>query len=210
MGAIRWFAFDYLLPLNVNGVSFEFVNGWHGLMDLHPSSSDLGGNIETQVRPWSGNRRYLTFVTTPNPVTTAYRVVKLVRLTKADGSRVASSYNTWHELVIGIKASDQGAIGNSPGWVEVWHDGVNVMRRQQRPNMMPGEDGPYAQAQNYTEYPTAFTYGATRGAIVYGGFRAGLTRSDVQTRWCPLEPLERGSFGSRQIKPDCLRTTSGR
>jgi hypothetical protein len=151
-------------------------------MDLHPSSSQEGGNIEVQVRPWYGKRRSLTFVTTPNTHTTPYREIKLLQLTNADGSRLTSSYNTWHELVIGLKASDQGSIGQSPGWVEVWHDGVNVMPRQPRPNMLPGEDGSYAQAQNYTSHPTAFTSGATKGAIVYGGFRAGLTRADVQTR----------------------------
>ena len=182
MGTERWFAFDYLFPLDMNGVSFEFVNSWHCLMDLHPSSSATGGTLDTAIRPESGHPRYHTLLTTPNPHTTPYREINLVKLTNADGSRVASAYNVWHEVVIGIKVSDQGSIGNSPGWVEVWHDGVNVMPREQRPSVMAGESGPYAQLQNYTPYPIPFAGGATRSAIAYGGFRAGLMRADVQTR----------------------------
>jgi len=182
MGAERWFAFDVLFPLNTNGASFEFVNTWHALFDLHPSTSSQGGTIDTVITPQGGHPRYHSFLTTPNPLTNPYREVKLVQLTNADGSRIASAYNVWHEVVVGLKASDQGSVGNSPGWVEVWHNGVNVMPRESRPNMIPGESGPYAQMQNYTAYPTAFVGGATRGAIVYGGFRAGLTRADVQTR----------------------------
>jgi hypothetical protein len=44
------------------------------------------------------------------------------------------------------------------------------------------ESGPYFQLQNYTAYPMTYVGGATRSAVVYGGFRAGLTRADVQTR----------------------------
>lgn len=38
------------------------------------------------------------------------------------------------------------------------------------------------ELQNYTSYPTSFVDGATRSAIVYRGFRGGMTRADVQTR----------------------------
>jgi chitodextrinase len=181
MGDERWFAFDYLLPLNVGGVSFEFVNGWHVLADLHAAGTSPW-RVESAIRPQSGHPRYHAFLATPNTGTTPYREVNLLQLTNADGSRVTSAYNVWHELVVGIKASDQGSVGNSPGWVEVWHDGVNVMPRESRPTVGVGESGPYAQLQNYTAYPTAFAGGATRGAVVYGGLRAGLMRADVQTR----------------------------
>ena len=182
MGAERWFAWDMQFPLNINGVSFQFVNNWHVLADLHPASSAIGGTLDSAIRPTRGHPRWHKLLLSPNPNTTPYREVNLTQLTIADGSRVASSHNVWHELVVGMKVSDQGTVGNSPGWVEVWHNGVNVMPRASRPSVVPGESGPYMQLQNYTSYPTSFVGGATRGAIMYGGFRAGLTRADVQTR----------------------------
>jgi hypothetical protein len=182
-GIERWFAWDYLFPNNINGVSFEFVNNFQALADLHTESSTATGVPSTSmIYPQGGNPRWHMWRTTPDFNTTAYLNVPLLQLTNADGSRIASAFNTWHELVVGMKVSDQGSPGNSPGWVEIWHDGVQVLPRTSRPTMPPGETGPYAQLQNYTGYPTSFVGGATRSAIVYGGFRAGLTHADVETR----------------------------
>lgn len=176
VGAERWWAVDYLFPLDVDGASFEFVSTWHSLFGLHPATSSQGGTLDSFIRPENGNPRWHMLGTTPNPQTTPYREINLDRLTNADGSRNVAAHNVWHELVIGMKAAPDNS-----GWLEVWHDGRNVLSRENRPTVLPGETGPYAQLQNYTRHPTSFVGGKTRGVMVYGGFRAGLSRSDVQT-----------------------------
>jgi hypothetical protein len=96
----------------------------------------------------------------------------------ASGNRIASAFNTWHEVVIGMKLST-----DNTGWIEVWFDGAQVGTRvTSRQLLDPSESGPYFQLQNYTGYPTSYLSGASRSAVVYGGLRAGMTRADVQTR----------------------------
>jgi hypothetical protein len=184
-GAVRWFAWDILFPLNINdgtgtNVSFEFVNNFHTMFDLHTSVDFDDDPLLGDITPHSGNPRYLSFTQTPDAhggTGVPYVVVPLIQLTNADGSRHTSAYNVWHEVVVGIKASK-----DSSGWYEVWVDGQQVAPQTARQIVSSADTGPYMQMQNYTEWPTNFVSGADRGAVVYGGFRAGLTRADVQTR----------------------------
>src|SRR5262249_39019383 len=114
--------------------------------------------------------------------TVPYFNTNLIQLTDASGNRIPSAFNTWHEVVFGMKTASDGSVGNSSGWVEVWVDGVQKLARTPMPQYDPSESSPYFQLQNYTTYPTSYVSGATRSAVVYGGFRAGLSRADVQTR----------------------------
>jgi hypothetical protein len=173
----RWFAFDYYLPLNINGVSFEFPKSWNVLGDIHSDGGDADPGFTEAVPAGNSYSRYIAFRTSPDTSTVPYLTARLLKLTNARGSRIASAFNTWHEVVIGMRTGyDKRA------WIEVWHDGVRKLARTNRPLFAPTESGPYFQLQNYTRYPTSYVSGATRSAVVYGGFRAGLARADVQTR----------------------------
>jgi chitodextrinase len=181
-GIERWFAFDILFPLDMNGVSFEFPNSWQTLGDLHSN----GGNADpalTRVYP-NGNShpKYWTYSVSKDWSTVPYLNVNLVQLTDSSGNRNTSAFNVWHEVVIGMKTASDGSVGSSSGWVEIWCDGVQKLARTSLPQFDPSESGPYFQMQNYTPYPTSFISGASRSAIAYGGFRAGMTRADVETR----------------------------
>lgn len=176
MGIERWFAFDYYLPLNINGVSLEFPNSWTEYGDIQT------GNNSTNADPafidlTSGNSRYMEFTTSPDHNTVPYLTQNLLQLTDGSGNRIASAYNTWHEVVFGMRTG----FDNS-AWIEVWHDGVHKLARTNRALCGAAESNPYFQLQNYTSYPTSFVDGATRSASVYGKFRGGMTRADVQTR----------------------------
>jgi chitodextrinase len=180
-GIERWFAFDIYFPLNVNGVSFEFSNSWHTLGDIHSTV----GNADNMTRVYpngNSNPKYLTSSITKDWATVPYHNTNLIQLTDASGNRISSAFNAWHEVVIGVKTACDGSVGNSSGWVEVWVDGAQKLARTAMPQYECSEGGPYFQLQNYTTYPTSFVSGATRSAIVYGGYRAGMTRADVQTR----------------------------
>jgi chitodextrinase len=176
-GIERWFAFDYYVPLNVNGVSFEFSNTWNVLGDLHSNGGHADPGLLDVVPSGNSHPKYLEFATTPNTQSVPYLSANLLQLTNSNGSRATSSYNTWHEIVIGMRTGH-----DNTAWIEVWHDGVLKLARTNRALFDPSEAGPYFQLQNYTGYPTSYVGGATRSAIAYGGFRAGLTRGDVQTR----------------------------
>jgi hypothetical protein len=178
-GIERWFAWDYYLPLNVNGVSFEFPKSWNTLGDMHTgmNSTHADPGLTAVIPSGNSHPKYIAFQTTPDTTSVPYRKAKLLQLTNARGSRVASAFNTWHEVVIGMRTGY-----DNTAWIEVWHDGVLKLARTNRRLFGSSESGPYFQLQNYTRYPTSYVSGATRSAIVYGGFRAGLTRSDVQTR----------------------------
>jgi hypothetical protein len=170
-----------LFPLNINdgtgtNVSFEFVNKFHTMFDLHTSVDVDDDPALGDITPHSGNPRYLSY-TQAYSQQSGYIEVPLVQLTNSDGSRHTSSYNVWHEIVVGMKASK-----DSSGWYELWVDGQQVKPQTARQMLSSADTGPYMQMQNYTEWPTNFVSGADRGAVVYGGFRAGLTRADVQTR----------------------------
>jgi hypothetical protein len=178
-GVERWFAWDYYLPLNINGVSFEFPRSWNTLGDMHTGMNSTHADPGlTDVIP-SGNShpKYIAFETSPDMTSVRYLSVKLLQLTKASGSRIASAFNTWHEVVIGMRTGY-----DNTAWIEVWSDGVRKLARTNRRLVASTESGPYFQLQNYTLYPTSYISGATRSAIAYGGFRAGMTRADVQTR----------------------------
>jgi hypothetical protein len=179
-GAVRWFAWDYLLPLNINGVSFEIPNSFFVAAQLHDSGGTNGNPAMIGLSHYGNTHpQYIQFAQTPDQSANGvpYLTADLLQITNADGSRITSAFNTWHEVVVGIRFA-----ADSSGWVEVWHDGVQKLSQTFRANIAPNEGGPYAEFQNYTSYPTSFVGGATRSAIVYGGFRAGTTRAAVQTR----------------------------
>jgi hypothetical protein len=178
-GIERWFAWDYFLPLSVNGVSFELSRSWNTLGDMHTgmNSTHADPGLTDVVPSGSSHPKYIAFETSPDATRVAYLTVKLLQLTKPGGSRITSAFNTWHEAVIGMRTGY-----DKTGWIEVWHDGVLKLARTHRRLFAPSEEGPYFQLQNYTPYPSSYLGGATRSAIVYGGFRAGMTRADVQTR----------------------------
>ncbi len=177
-GQIRWFAFDILFPLNITGASLEFSNVWHIMGDIHSN----GGNADpfyTEFYPIGpgADPKYYVFGTSPDHNSIPYIRQNLIQMTNADGSRFTANYNVWHEVVIGMKAAY-----DTTGWIEAWVNGVQKIVINGRALFDPSESGPYLQMQNYTNWPTSFVGGAVRSACVYGGMRAGLVRSDVQTR----------------------------
>jgi hypothetical protein len=176
-GIERWFAWDYYLPLNVNGVSFEFPKSWNVLGDMHSDGGDADPGFTEVIPTGKSHPKYMAFRTSPDTHRVPYLTVNLLKLTNADGSCIASAFNTWHEVVIGMRTG-----ADKTAWIEVWHDGVLKLARTNRALLDPSESGPYYQLQNYLPYPISYVSGATRSAVVYGGFRAGLTRADVQTR----------------------------
>jgi hypothetical protein len=178
-GIERWFAWDYYLPLNVNGVSFEFPRSWNTLGDMHTGTNATHADpgLTAVVPTGSSHPKYVVLRTSPDTSRVAYLDVNLLQLTKAGGSRIASAFNTWHEVMIGMRTGY-----DKTAWIEVWHDGVLKLARTNRALFASAETGPYFQLQNYTLYPTSYVSGATRSAIVYGGFRAGLSRADVEAR----------------------------
>jgi hypothetical protein len=144
---------------------------------MHSNGGDADPGLLDVVPSGNSHPKYLEFATTPDTQSVPYLTANLLQLTNSNGSRTTSSYNAWHEIVIGMKTGHDNS-----AWIEVWHDGVLKLARTSRALLDPSEGGPYFQLQNYTGYPTSYVGGATRSAIAYGGFRAGLTRGDVQTR----------------------------
>lgn len=189
-GMVRWFAWDYFVPLDYGADhdTFNFSTGWHTLMDLHGvgnSYEQLWNVLEAGVYNFSGARWIAYHLgahegsSDPAPADT--ELIRLAQLTDASGNRIASSHNTWHELVVGVKFASDGTIGSSSGWVEIWHDGVNILPRHARPTCFPNESSVWMQAQNYKQHSAPFVAG-TSSVIYYGGMRAGLTRQDVQQK----------------------------
>jgi hypothetical protein len=168
---------DYYLPLNINGVSFEFPKSWNVLGDMHSDGGDADPALTDVIPGGNSHPKHIAFQTSPDTTDVPYLKANLLQLTNARGSRIASAFNTWHEVVIGMRTAY-----DNTAWIEVWHDGVLKLARTNRRLFASSESGPYFQLQNYTRYPTSYVSGASRSAIVYGGFRAGLTRADVQTR----------------------------
>lgn len=179
-GAIRWFAWDILFPLNINSVSFQLpATDFLVLGYIHDSGGTGAAPAGLEIYPTGGSYpANVMFTTTPNENAggVPYIRVPLLQLWDSGGSRVTANFNTWHEFVIGEKFTADGT-----GWFEVWCDGVQKAAQTSRQLLQPSEGGPYAQLQNYTRWPTSYVGGATRSAVVYGGFRAGLARTDVQT-----------------------------
>jgi hypothetical protein len=108
--------------------------------------------------------------------------VNLVQLSDGSGNRVTASYNVWHELVVGVKFDYTASGHPGPGWIELWHDGVNVYPQTFRDTCFTNETDIWLQAQNYKRHIATLYGGATSTVIYYGGMRAGLTRGDVQRR----------------------------
>ncbi len=187
-GLTRWFAYDYFLPNNFNGDTFNWPNGgWHTLMDLHGSGSNFEQNwnvLESMIRPLSTANVYHAYhmgahegASDPAPADTEY--CNLLQLTNSSGVRIASAFNTWHELVVGVKFASDGVINSSTGWIDIWHDGVNVLPQHFRPTCFTNESEVWLQMQNYKQHSNAFVGGATSSVIYYGGLRAGYIKSDV-------------------------------
>lgn len=185
-GITRWFACDILFPLNIVGstpaapVSFEaFTSSWQTCFDMHDSGGTGAVPFDTGLYPGGGNNSYFIFRTTPDQSSggVPYESTNLMLMWDGSGNRVASAFNTWHEVVIGIRAT-----ADNSGWYEVWFDGVQKAPQTNRQLVTASEGGPYIQIQNYSEYPTSYASGATRSAVVYGGVRCGMTRADVQKR----------------------------
>ncbi len=187
-GLTRWFAYDYFLPNNFNGDTFNWpVSDWHTLLDLHGNGNNFEQNwnvLEVQTRPLAANNAYLTYHmgaheggSDPAPPDTEY--LNFLQLTNGTGQRVAASFNVWHELVVGVRFASDGVINSSTGWIEIWHDGVNVLPRHFRPTCFTNESDIWLQAQNYKRYGVALVGGATSSVIYYGGIRAGYTKDDV-------------------------------
>ena len=180
-GAVRWFAFDILLPLDIDSVSYELSDTWNTLGDMHENSGPNSDPCLVRPYPDYGTHPvYLTHSVSPDTTSIAYYNTQLIQLTDGAGDRIESSYNVWHEVVIGMKAASDGSVGSSSGWCEVWFNGEQKLTQTQMPQFHPSETDPYFQLQNYTSYPTSFQGGATKSAVAYGGFRAGLSRASVQ------------------------------
>lgn len=186
-GVTRWFAWDYYLP-NSGGDVFNWaLSGWHTLMDLHGSGYNYQQSwnvLEAQVRPIATNNAYIAFHMgahegSSDPAPPDLEFVNLLRLSDGAGARISGSFNVWHELVVGVKFASDGVINSSTGWIDIWHDGVNVLPQHQRPTCFPNESSIWMQAQNYKQHGSSLYGGATSSVIVFGGLRAGLTRDDV-------------------------------
>jgi len=169
-------------------------------MDLHNSETDPAGNdwstLELMVTPTSGNRRYIALALDGVAARTNYEEVRLLQLTKADGSRITATgkrptrrgrrpaprpllpFNRWHTLALGVKFSDQGGIGSSPGWVTIYFDGKLVYAKA-RPNVWANETGVWLQLQNYKYQASAFVDGATSSIVNFADARLGYTLASV-------------------------------
>lgn len=197
MSAVRWFRFSFYLP----NPGFNWpASSWYNLMDLHNGVADPAGHnwptIQMTVTPTSGDRRYLALSLEGARARANYEVVRLLQLTKADGSRIVPArnrpgqrqrlrtprpiapFNRWHTLVLGVRFSDQGRIGDSPGWVKIYLDGKPVYSGA-RPNVWANETSLWLQLQNYKDHSAAFVDGATSSIIHFADARAGYTLAAV-------------------------------
>lgn len=136
-----------------------------------------------------------------------YYAVPLLQLTNADGTRFTgvqgastltgakgptlaptnfpcaqvATYNRWHTMIVGIKNSDQGGFGTSPGWREFWLDGVNVLPFENAPNTRTDDQGQYMTWQNYTAHaPSGGQYGgAISSVFFFANVFHGLSKESV-------------------------------
>ena len=193
--SVHWFRVSLYLP----NPGFNWpASSWYTLMDLHNSVLDPAGHdwpslslIVTQ----GGNRRYLAFVLDGVTARSNYEVVRLLQLTASDRSRIVAvpkprpkqgrpppsrfrPFNRWHTLILGVKFSDQGTIGNSPGWARVYFDGKLVYNRA-RPTVWANETGVWLQLQNYKYHDAAFVDDASSSTIYFADARIGYTLSSV-------------------------------
>jgi hypothetical protein len=197
MGSVRWFRVSFYLP----NPGFNWpASSWYNLMDLHHGVADPAGNdwssIRMTVTPTKGNRRYLALSLDGARAGSNREEVRLLQLTRTDGSRILpprkrpgqrqrpratrpiAPFNRWHTLVLGLRFSDQGRIGDSPGWVKIHLDGRRVYSKE-RPNVWANETGVWLQLQNYKDHGAAFVGGATSSIIHFADARAGYTLASV-------------------------------
>ncbi len=192
-GYTAWFAWDYFLPLNygANNDSFNWpTSGWLTMFDLHGNGNNYEQNwnvLEGGVQPISPNNAYIAWHigahegnSDPAPYDSTY--INILQLSDGAGARIGGSFNVWHELVVGAKFDYNlgGHVGNP--WVEIWHNGAQVLPQTFRDTCFSNETALWQQAQNYKQHGSALIGGATSNVIYYGGLRAGLTRGDVQRR----------------------------
>ena len=194
MNAVRWFRASFYLP----NPGFNWpASSWYTLLDLHNGVADPAGHDWSSLHlivTERGNRRYLAFALDGVTARANYEVVKLLQLTRADRSRIVQAskpppngrrpqlrprpFNRWHTLIVGIRFSDQGTIGNSPGWATIYFDGKLVYQRA-RPTVWSNETGVWLQLQNYKDHGAAFVNGASSSTIHFADARIGYTLSSV-------------------------------
>ena len=195
MGMTRWFRVSLYLP--EPGFNWP-ASSWYDLVDLHPWVQDPDGNgwatLAVLVVSY-GKRTYLAFDLDGIRAGTNSEVLRLLQLTTGDGTRVdrpmrrpgskgkkgsklPQAFNRWHTLIFGVKFSDQGRIGKSPGWVKIYFDG-KLAYDKARPNVWANETNVWLQLQNYKAHDAAFVDGATSSTIYFADARIGRTLASV-------------------------------
>jgi hypothetical protein len=185
MNSTRWFRFSFYLPER----QFNWpVQSWYTLADLHNNVADPAGHdwptIQLIVTPESGKRRFVALALDGIQANKNSEVVRLLQLTKADGSRIRQKphepgpFNRWHTVILGVRFSDAGTIGKSLGGVEAHFDGSRVYSKS-RPNVWQGEKSVWLQLQNYKAHNAAFVNGATSSVIYFADARIGSTYASV-------------------------------
>lgn len=194
MGMTRWFRVSLYLP--EPGFNWP-ASSWYTLLDLHNSVHDPDGNnwaTLSLIVVSYGKRTYLAFDLDGIRAGTNKEVLRLLQLTTVNGTRVdrpmkrpgrnrkgsklPQAFNRWHTVVFGARFSDQGRIGNSPGWVKIYFDGKLVYDKA-RPNVWANETNVWLQLQNYKEHNAALVDGATSSTIYFADARIGRTRASV-------------------------------
>ena len=186
MDSVRWFRFSFYLPEQFNWPA----QSWYTLADLHNNVTDPTGHdwptIQLVVAPASGRRRYVAASLEGVRATRNREVVRLLPLTRADGSRLTRTshgkdpgpFNRWHTFIVGVRFSDVGTVGNSPGWVQMYFDGTRVYAKS-RPNVWQGEESVWLQLQNYKAHGAALVKGARSSVIYFADARIGPTYASV-------------------------------
>lgn len=196
MGMTRWFRASFYLP----NPGFNWpVSSWYDVFDLHNSVKDTAGNnwpTLALIVDSYGKKTYLAFDLDGVRAGSNGEVVRLLQLTKADGTRVVPvakrqvtngrrpspkpprAFNRWHTLIVGVRFSDQGKIGDSPGWVRIYFDG-KLAYDKARPNVWADETNVWLQLQNYKQHDAPFVDRATSSTIYFADARIGYTLASV-------------------------------
>jgi hypothetical protein len=195
MGMTRWFRVSFYLPHP--GFNWP-ASSWYDLFDLHNTVTDPAGNdwaTLALIAVSYGRRSYLAFDLDGVRAGSNGEVVRLLQLTKADGSRLARArrpvtnerrrgrelpraFNRWHTLIVGVRFSDQGRIGDSPGRVRIYFDGTLAYDKA-RPNVWANETDVWLQLQNYKRHDAPFVNRATSSTIYFADARIGYTLASV-------------------------------
>jgi hypothetical protein len=182
MGTEWWFRISFWLPNGDPGDRFELVDGdWQIFVALETNATSDKFPLVAPLAVWpeSDNPRFLcSRVEVPNGGENA-EPVKLLALTTSDGSRPASTYNSWHTLIWGARFSYEGKIGDSSGWLEIWLDGINVYPRKARPTMPPSAKNPYLSVYNTKSGDAMYVGGATSSVLYFADARIGATMAAV-------------------------------